>query len=446
MDETHKLDIAIPEEAAGRGILVSGTLRSDELCLTEVLAQFSRISTQSHAGKIYLYTNAPQAKLLYGAGQGPYSFEGMITDRDGRTTHYRANDIWLVSGHDLPRHDAVFWTHCSGRIGIFETVESPAPRFTNAEDNLKHWCWFRVEGGFLIHMVSGPTEEEIAEDPKASFYRPRVLLTLGNGATAELFHHDIERRSTFAKEMKRRGYSIRIENLADPLLAKGEADAIALLASFASRERCHCWHWNHVSSAGDFVRRWRFDLGKSPRRGDNEEPLLPRDRSLCAAFLSTAMDRYRNALHKDLLSSAISALLLQNLPLELRIARYVSGLQGALLFGLQKIRGEDRPELGPLFREFTRQRPRDFSDLWPLVSCSKGSSLLNIRNAIVHGEAFSEEDFLPLSIAAENLQWYLERVILLSLGWDIEHSDVSPGALSRYVAYNWRDEQSKFKI
>jgi hypothetical protein len=295
-------------------------------------------------------------------------------------------------------------------------------------------------------MVAGPTNDEGAKELRSVSSWPKVVLPLENGATAEIFHHDTECQSTFVKELKRRGYSILIHNLADSVAAKSEADAIALLASFASRERCNCWHWSYVSSGGDFVSRWRLNLGKFQPRDDNEEPLLPRDRTLCSAFLSSAMVRYRNSFHKELLSSAISALLLRNLPLELRIARYVSGIQGALLFGLQKARAEDRPEVGPLFREFTRQCPREFSDLWPLVSCSKGSALLNIRNAIVHGEAFAEEDFMPLSLAAENLQWYLERIILLSLGWNIEESAVSPKVLKRYVAYDWREEQSKFRV
>jgi hypothetical protein len=65
----------------------------------------------------------------------------------------------------------------------------------------------------------------------------------------------------------------------------------------------------------------------------------------------------------------------------------------------------------------------------------------------VHGEAFSEADWLALSYAGEHLRWYLERIILVALGWDIEKSSVSKTALSRFYAHwKWEEERDKLNL
>lgn len=94
-----------------------------------------------------------------------------------------------------------------------------------------------------------------------------------------------------------------------------------------------------------------------------------------------------------------------------------------------------------LFDEFTKQKQYSFHDLWPLFDASTGTPLSEIRNSIVHGEAFSESEFMALSYAAENLQWHLERILLVALGWDIDHSAVSGKALNHYYAYHWQKER-----
>lgn len=94
-----------------------------------------------------------------------------------------------------------------------------------------------------------------------------------------------------------------------------------------------------------------------------------------------------------------------------------SGIQGALVFALQAPPSRNRRQARTLFEEFVRQKGYPLNDLWPLYS-GTGTPLSKIRNSIVHGEAFSEGEFMALSYAAENLQWHLERIILIALGWD----------------------------
>jgi hypothetical protein len=64
----------------------------------------------------------------------------------------------------------------------------------------------------------------------------------------------------------------------------------------------------------------------------------------------------------------------------------------------------------------------------------------------VHGEVFTESDWTALSYAAENLHWLLERIILISLGWDLQNSSVCPAGLRLYVAYQWQKEQQRLHI
>ena len=439
-----KPEIAIPQEASQRGDILTGVLRHKEGQISDILAQFSQITSRSVKAKIHLYTNAEQAKSLYN-NSGPYTFEGSRFNRE-TTECYIASDIWLRNQSDMPRHEAIYWTQCWGFIGSLQIIESPAPRFSGPKED-RPSSWFSVDSSFLILMLSNQSDDEPEELTQRQARPPKFLLHLGEKATAEIVRHETGYRFTsFTREIKTSGYSIHTLGFADPDKAKSDVDAIAMLASFASRERSVCRQWNYVSLDGNYVRSWKFNFGQFQPRDDEDEPLLPRDREKCSAFLSRALDIYRPALHKELLGSAISALLLRQLPLELRIARYVSGIQGAILFALQKPRMLPRPNVGPLFNEFARERPRDFSDLWPLVHSSKGTPLLKIRNAIVHGEAFSEDDFPFLSFAAENLRWYLERIILVALGWPIEQSAVSPRALRHDLAYDWKAAHRDFKL
>jgi len=127
-----------------------------------------------------------------------------------------------------------------------------------------------------------------------------------------------------------------------------------------------------------------------------------------------------------------------------------------MVFALQEKRTAKRPQVRALLGKFLAKYSSSFSDLWPLFQVSKaggslvpvspGASLSEIRNTIVHGDVFAATDFPALSYAAQNLEWILERIILTSLGWDINHSTVSPQALKNYSASQWQSIQARFTV
>jgi hypothetical protein len=72
--ESQKPEFVVPEEAAGRGPIMVGELRSDHHRYPGMLAQFSKIAPHTRKARIYLFPTVEQAKLLYGSN-GPFAFE-----------------------------------------------------------------------------------------------------------------------------------------------------------------------------------------------------------------------------------------------------------------------------------------------------------------------------------------------------------------------------------
>ncbi len=437
MTKLYKADISIPKEAGKRGSLVTGMLTAangfEMQCL---LVQFSEIGPSSRSGRIFFYTDHEQAKRLYGL-TGPLNFTGTLAAGEGEMTTFTANDIWPKSGKQMPRHEAVYWTQSSGRIGQLTTQNVKTSQQDENQQDFASFAWFVVSPCFVLQILANSEENERKQVVSSEVKQQKTRFTLPDGATAEVKYHLQSHQLGPLQEVKQRGFSIHVRGFTDSEKTKEEIDAFLLLASFASRERTVTWHWNTQSRKGELNRHWRFNFRKFRRRDDREEPLLLRDRYECAEFMKRALGVYSKSGNKERLSSAVYALLAENLPMELRIARLFFGIEGALMFAMQ-IQGSKLPDIGPVFREFARSRPRDFSDLWPLFTAKHGYSLSQIRNAIVHGEAFAESSFLALSYAAEHLQWYLERIILIALGWDIDRSAVSPQALKNYCAYEWQ--------
>jgi hypothetical protein len=99
-----------------------------------------------------------------------------------------------------------------------------------------------------------------------------------------------------------------------------------------------------------------------------------------------------------------------------------------------------------LYEKFLTKYGNHFDDLWPLLWDAAGPSLSDLRNAVAHGDTFTEADFLGLSYAVQNLEWTLERMLLLILGWPTSESHVSLRSLQRYFAYQWKPVQTAFKI
>lgn len=425
---------------------MSGELRSTHNRYPGMLAQFEMIAPHTHKTRIYLFPTVEQAKRLFHASQGPFSFEGIFCTREDVMETRLAKDIWLKPPSQISHKEAIYWSQTSGQIGSLE-IKTRYLSGAQLDSRSDHYpAWFVARRCFALQILANQDEEEAAESAKYGFPKPDVFLTLSDGAKASVRRYMKYSRRGVSREITRSGYSIIIDGYKDPATAKKDVDALLVLASFASRERTISAHWSHETKE-EWNRFWQFNFGKFRKRTDREEPLIRRDREECRNFLQRAFEVHLSSKHQALLDSAIYTLMDNDQTLETSIARLFSGIQGALLFANQHPLTGKRPSMGTLFRTFTTAHPGVFDDLWPLVNPRQGPPLSNFRNAIVHGEAFSEADWLALSYAGEHLRWYLERIILMALGWDIEKSSVSKTALRLFYAHwKWEEERDKLNL
>jgi hypothetical protein len=442
--KSERPDIVVPEEAAERGRLLSGELRKENLRYPDILAQFERIEPQTRKARIHLLLSAEQAKNLF-ALNGPFVFEGSLCAREGVIETMLARDVWPKPIRQITHKEAIYWSQTSGKIGSLEIRVKflLGPELDSRRDTYP--AWFIARPCFALQILANQDKEEAEESAKYGFSRQDVYLSLTNGARASIHRYPSRREFASLRDVKRDGYFITVEGFKDPLTAKRDIDVLLLLASFASRERSINEHWSFETKE-EIVRLWQFNIGNFRRRYEREEPVVPRDRDECCAFLQTAFDKYSAAsTHQPLLEAAIYALSNNEVALEVEIARLFSAIQGSLYFATQfPLNPQKRPRIGDLYRKFLTARPNIFSGLWPLVDRQAGPPLNDLRNAIVHGEAFSEQEWLALSYAGEHLRWHLERIILVALGWDVEKSAVSDRRLRLFYAYqNWKQERDK---
>lgn len=436
-------DMVVPEEAVGRGPLMTGELRSTDNRYPGMLVQFEKIAPHTRKSRIYLFPVVEQAKHIFHAPHGPYSFEGELCTREDVIETWLAKDIWLKPSTQISHKETAYWSQTSGQIGTLEirTRYLPGPELDSRKDRSP--AWFIARRCFALQILSNRDEEEAAESAKYGFSMPDLFLTLLDGAKVSIHRYMKYSRQGISREITRRGYSITADGYKDPATAKKDVDALLVLASFASRERTISAHWSYEVKK-EWIRLWQFNFGKFHKRIDREEPLIRRDREECRDFLQKAYEIYSGSKHKALLDSAIYTLMDNDQTLETSIVKLFSGIKGALVFATQHPLTGKRPLIGTLFRVFAATHSIAFDDLWPLVDPRQGPPLSNFRNAIVHGEAFSEADWLALSYAGEHLRWYLERVILIALGWDIEKSSVSKSALRLFYAHwKWQGERNK---
>lgn len=277
--------------------------------------------------------------------------------------------------------------------------------------------------------------------------RPTYTFVLSDNGRAEIKRQVFSRRLGIVKEVAKSGYSILVHGFKNVETMLRDVECLLILASFASRERSEFWHWSVDEGPNLSNRYWRFGMKKFPKRRDSEEPLLPRDPAECSNFLSTALKTCINSSRSQFLDVAVYALLARDLPLETKIVRLLSGIQSALLFAVPQQNSTKRILMRDLYEDYRRMYALDLSDLWPLFDKTKGASLSEIRNFIVHGGVFTESDWIALSYAVENLQWILERILLVALGWDIALSAVSPRKLRLLsLAYDWQAQQQSLKL
>lgn len=443
-DESKRPDIVVPEESSGRGPFLRGELRKEQFSLPDILAQFERITPHTRKTRIYLLLTAEQAKRLF-VLPGPFTFEGSFCTRDGVIETRLAKDIWLKPITQITHKEALYWTQTSGAVGSLEVKVKfmPGPELDSRRDS--NSAWFVARPCVALGILANQTKEEAEESAKFGFSRQDINFSLTDGARASVHRYPYLPFSGALRNVKLRGYSITVDGIKNPLVAKRDVDVLILLASFASRQRSVSPHWSYDAKE-EFLQFWQFNYGKFPKRYEREEPVVPRDRDECGAFLQTAFVKYFAASqHQPLLEAAIYALLNEATTLEVEIARLFSAIQGALYFATQfPLDPRNRPRIGNLYRAFLTAHPNAFTGLWPLIDRKADPPLRDLRNAVVHGEAFTEREWTALSYAGEHLRWHLERIILVTLGWDIEKSAVSTGALGLFTAYqNWKRERDK---
>jgi hypothetical protein len=442
MEETPQ-EFVVPYEASERGSIMVGELKSDSATFPDMLVQFSKVHPYTRKAKIYLYPRLEQAKRLF-AMRPPFSFRGETRYAQEVEETWAAQGIWTKSGSKIGGGNPTFW---SAPYGEIESLEISSV-FKGAPQSSPSNAWFAANQCFVLQILANPDEEDIENGKKYGFEsRTPFYLKVSDGATAEINRRLRASSRKGLKEIKKDGYSVTIRDHKNVDTVREDAEAIMILASFGSDERAMFWHWNSSSGAGDLKRNWRFNAGKFPKRDSHHEPLLLRDTEAVRRFMETAFPIYRTALHKPLFDSAVHALMAKDLVLELRIARLFAGIQGALQFALQEPRGTSRPKMRELLNKFIAKFGDHLTDLWPLLWDPKGGvSLSDLRNAIAHGDTFSEEDFLALSYASENLTWTLQRILLLALNWQIDDSYASCRSLGNFYAYQWQTVQQCLKL
>jgi hypothetical protein len=439
-----KLDVMVPEEAAKRGPILKGELRSTEIKISDILAQFAKVTPRSKKAKIYFYPTLEQARLL-SKHHSPFAFEGSWCPRKDKEEHWRSTEIWMNPGSSIDYQEMRCFTYRSGRLVDLhiKTTSDGKPK----QEKLPS-AWFVMNRCFLLQILATHEEAERQAAMKYGMDRPIYKFALSGNAMAEIRQHVIAQRFEGMKEIKKRGYSIVVHGFKDVDTLQRDVECLLILASLASRERSSFWHWSTDEAPDLYSRHWRFGIPKWRKRPDGVEPLLLRDGTHCSKFLTVALKTYLNSNSNQFIDAAVYALLSRDVTLEMQIVRLFSGVQSALLFAGPMAKGAKKPRIEPLYKNFVKAYKAKLSDLWPLFRQGQdsGPSLYDIRNFIAHGGVFNQRDWMALSYAAENLQWILERILLISLGWDLALSAVSPEKLSLYHAYNWAEQQESLKL
>ncbi len=95
-----------------------------------------------------------------------------------------------------------------------------------------------------------------------------------------------------------------------------------------------------------------------------------------------------------------------------------------------------RVSLSTAFRSLVKAKDIDLRDLWPLTDSADGISLTQIRNKIVHGEAFRDQQWESSLRASVSLRKTVQRVLFAQLGWD------ASGALAMWEGPDkWRAQR-----
>lgn len=434
-------EIVVPEEASERGHILKGELRSADIRIPGILTQLSPMTPHNMNASVFFYPDLDQAKVLL-AARSPFSFEGSLKFNGRTETRYRSSEVWLNYGREMTFYEMRCFTQCSGRLVDLQATNIPE---SPPQEPGSGSAWFVANGCYAVRLLATPAQDEQFIAKRHKVERIPHRFELSDCAVAEIQRITARHRRKGDKEIRKRGYAIGVESVKSAEAVKRDVEGLLILASFASRERSDFGYWSVREANGTNTQNWRFGMGKWPKRAEGEEPLL-RDEGSCRDFLTRATKRYLTAPDASLLDSAVYALLARDLAIETNIVNLYTAVQRALTFALS-LPSDSEAKVKELYGQFEKQYTVDISDLWPLFDNSGGASLNKIRNVLVHGRAFTAiSDFKTLSIAAENLRWLLERILLAALGCDVEISAVSPKKLNWYTAHNWKEPQNSLKL
>jgi len=274
----------------------------------------------------------------------------------------------------------------------------------------------------------------------------------------------------------------------------GCLDDFLMLVSFAAKHRCVCLGWNFINFEGHtkyFRRNLSIpDIRKKPSLLDviidiqdfeefikqtytkfiEIEPKdLIRQAIQCIISVNQENKTFENAFFT--LYSALESLTLhfrrinqleEILPpeqwtnLENELKKWIKNHQllnndknkDKRAFIYEKLPELNRISFLTVFTQFCNYYSVDLSDLWPVIKNSKGISLSEIRNKLIHGETFNSLQLEALTIAKEHLQWIVERLILAVLGWPISRSYINQDYLSHYMACykDWEKYQKTLSV
>ena len=275
-----------------------------------------------------------------------------------------------------------------------------------------------------------------------------------------------------------------IDNIIDINNVLSFLDDFLLLVSFAERQRCICLGWETVDSKciTEYYRRnltiptpkkdqdydnmliplqeWQHFIEKAYQKFIEIEPkeyirqaiqytIYREGRTVENSFLTlySALETLLYFCRKDpILPSGQWPQLCKDLRKWLKKHPFLNDDKDKRKLIYDKIPELNRVSFASAFKELCDSYPVQLEDLWPILEKTKGPSLYEIRNKLVHGETF----FNPLQqralmTAEKHLRWTAERLILSILGWDISVSNVSKDFLQNMTCYiGWEADQQSF--
>lgn len=172
-----KEEFVVPYEAAERGSLVQGELKSEQATLPSMLVQFSKIVPSSRKAKIFFYPTLEQVKSLF-AVRPPFSFRGTYASSDDVSEVWTAEGIWTRSGSKIGGKERTFW---SSPIGEIESLTIEAMSTGSLFKSAESFAWFATNRCFLLEVLANPEDKELERAKQSGLEREKFFLEVSGG-------------------------------------------------------------------------------------------------------------------------------------------------------------------------------------------------------------------------------------------------------------------------